>query len=89
LRHASARNIVKQIFGVMKKCWGILTCPPQFSMTIQAKVPPALAASHNFIMDHDSGDIDEYLEDNEGDLDPNPGQPSENELGTLADGAVT
>jgi hypothetical protein len=68
---------------------GILTRPPQFSMTVQAKVPPALAAAHNFIMDHDRGDIDEYLEDNEDDLDPNPGQPIENDLGTLADGAVT
>jgi hypothetical protein len=73
----------------MKKHWGILTNPPQFSMTVQAKVPPALATCHNFIMDHDLGDIDEYLEDNENDLDPNPGQPIENELGTLADGAVT
>jgi len=58
-------------------------------MEVQAKVPPALAASHNFIMDHDPGDINEYLEDNENDLDPNPGQPLENEFGMLATGAVT
>jgi len=57
-------------------------------MDIQAKVPPALAASHNFIMDHDPGHINDYLEDNEDNLDPNPGQPLENEFGTLADGAV-
>jgi len=58
-------------------------------MAVQAKVPPALAASHNFIMDHDPGDINEYLEDNKNDLDPNPGQPLENEFGMLATGAVT
>jgi hypothetical protein len=59
-------------------------------MAIQAKVPPGLTATHNFVMDHDPGDIHEYLEDNdEEDLDPNPGYPQENEFGTLADGAVT
>ena len=58
-------------------------------MTIQAKVPPTLAASHNFIMDHNPGDINEYLEDDENDLDANPGQPLKNEFGTLATGAVT
>jgi hypothetical protein len=73
----------------MKKRFGILTRPPQFSMAIQAKAPPGLAATHNFIVDHDPGDIGEYLEDNEADLDPNPGHPQENEFGTLADGAVT
>ena len=40
-------------------------------------------------MDHNPGEIDEYLEDNENDLDPNPGQPLENEFGRLATGAVT
>jgi len=58
-------------------------------MTIQAKVPPALATSYNFIVDHDPGDIGKYLEDNEDDLDPNPRQPLKNQFGTLADGAVT
>ena len=89
MRQASACNIVERIFGVMKKRFGILTRPPQFSMAIQAKAPPGLAATHNFIMDHDPGDINEYFDDNEEDLDPNPGYPEENEFGTLADGAVT
>ncbi|KAF8151323.1 hypothetical protein B0H34DRAFT_664762, partial [Crassisporium funariophilum] len=75
LCHASAHNIVEQIYGVMKKHFGILTRPPQFSMAIQTKAPPGLAATHNFIMDHNPGDINEY--------------PQENEFGTLADGAVT
>lgn len=58
-------------------------------MDIQSQVPPALAALHNFIMDHDPQDINEYLNDNKEDLDPNPGQPQENAFGALASGAVT
>ena len=58
-------------------------------MEFQAKVPPSLAAIHNFIMDHDPEDIDEFLEGNENDLDLNPGQPQDNEFGVLAEGAVT
>lgn len=58
-------------------------------MAIQAKVQPGLAATHNFITDHDPGDIEECLDDDEGDLDPNPGIPQENEFGILADSAVT
>ncbi|KAF8162008.1 hypothetical protein BJ912DRAFT_865117, partial [Pholiota molesta] len=82
-------NVVEWIFGVLKKCWAILVCPPQFLMLIQAKVLPALAAVHNFIMDYDPTDINEYLNDNEDDLNPNPGQPRTNEFGTLANEAVT
>jgi len=58
-------------------------------MSIQAQVPPGLAATHNFMMDHDPHDIDHYLNGDEDDLNPNPGQPQANEFGTLADGAVT
>ena len=89
LRHASARNVVERVFGVLKKRWAILTRPSQFPMSIQAQVPPGLAATHNFIMDVDPLDIDNYLNGDEDDLDPNPGQPQENEFGTLAAGAVT
>ena len=59
-------------------------------MHIQVKIPPGIAAAHNFIMDHDPHDIDNYLTGNEEhDLDPNPGQTLDNEFGSLADGAVT
>lgn len=49
LRHASARNVVERIFGVLKCRFVILTHPPEYSMEIQARIPPALAAVHNFI----------------------------------------
>ena len=42
-------------------------------MSIQAQVPPALAALHNFIMDHDPHDIEEYLAGDDTDFDPIPG----------------
>lgn len=58
-------------------------------MSIQAQVPPGLAAIHNFIMDVDPNDINNYLNGDADDLDPNPGQPQANEFGTLASGAVT
>jgi len=77
---------VESVFGVLKKQWSILTCPLQFDMTVQAKVHPALAALHNFIMKHDPNDIEQYLTRN---IDPNPSQPQANEFGDLADGAVT
>lgn len=71
----------------MKKRWAILTWPPQFDMSIQVQVPPALVALHNFIMDHDPQDVDEYLAGNETDLDPIPGQP--HGFGDLAAGVVS
>lgn len=61
-------------------------------MSVQVQIPPALAALHNFIMEIDPHDVDEYLADSdeeESDLDPNPGQPMENEFGVLAGGHVT
>lgn len=89
LQHSQAWNVVERIFGVLKKKWGILTCPPQFDMAVQVQVPPALAALHNFIMDHDPDDVNQFLNSDEGDLDPNPGAMRENDFGLLADGAVT
>ena len=59
-------------------------------MCVQVKISPGMAATHNFILDHDPHDIDNYLIRNEEpDLDPNLGQTSDNEFGFLADGAVT
>jgi hypothetical protein len=69
LCHASALNIIECIFGVLKWHFRILVHPPQFSMDIQARLPPALAAVHNFIHKHDPNDLADY-EDVE---DPQPG----------------
>jgi len=69
LRHASARNAVERIFGILKKRFVILTHPPEYSLTIQAYIPPALSAVHNFIRVHDADEIHEF-DDNTQDLNP-------------------
>lgn len=90
LCHASAQNVVEQVFGVLKKKWGVLTRPPQFSMEIQAQIPPAMCAIHNFIHNHDPDDAAQYLSgDEEHDVNSNPGQTQENDFGVLAAAAVT
>ena len=53
LRHASARNVIERIFGVLKRRFRILYMAPEYSMDIQARIPAALAAIHNFIRIHD------------------------------------
>jgi hypothetical protein len=88
LRHAQLRNVVERIFGVVKRRWAILTRPPEFDMDIQARIPSALAALHNFILKHDSIEWDDILDmDVE---DPIPGTCSEeNDFGVLVHGATT
>jgi hypothetical protein len=78
LRHAMARNVIERIFGVLKRRFRILVCPPEVDMVWQARLPAALAAIHNFIRDHDPLDI----EADDGLFDPDPGAHT----GELADG---
>ena len=60
LRHASAHNAVERIFGILKRRFAILTCPPEYDMAIQAWIPPALCAIHNFIHIHDEDEIRDF-----------------------------
>src|ERR1700733_3755611 len=62
LRHAQARNVIERIFGVLKKRFRILLIGPEYDITIQAQIPAALCAIHNFIRIHDPQE--EELEDN-------------------------
>ena len=52
LCHASARNVIEHIFGMLKYRFQILHLAPEYSMDIQAHIPAALAAIHNFIHGH-------------------------------------
>jgi hypothetical protein len=84
LRHAQARNVIERIFGVLKKRWDILNRPAQYSMAVQAQIPPGLAAVHNFIGDHDDTDIEHYLELLEVNCDLDPasfGEPGHGAIG--------
>ncbi|KAF9473467.1 hypothetical protein BDN70DRAFT_769014, partial [Pholiota conissans] len=71
--HASARNVVERIFGVLKRRFVILTSPPEYSMAIQACIPLALGAVHNFIREHNPDEILDFTGDT---LDPNPNSGS-------------
>lgn len=71
LRHAQARNAIERIFGVLKRRFRILVIPCKFKMSIQARIPPALCALHNFIRMHDSAEIGEFPPDL---VDPSPGE---------------
>ena len=74
--------MVERIFGVLKKRWDILNRPPQYNISIQARIPAGLAAIHNFIMDHDDTDIEHHLQDiDTHDEDTQP-------LGDLGHGAI-
>lgn len=72
---------------MLKAKWAVLTGPPEYNMEIQARVPPAMAALHNFILKHDSAEWDDILD--VGANDPNPGtcgQDANNNVGQLAVG---
>jgi hypothetical protein len=81
LRHSSARNIIERMFGILKNRFGILRVCPNVAMEVQARLPAALAAIHNFIREYDPGEIQEYLDDDE--IVEHEGH------GLLAQGAVT
>jgi DDE superfamily endonuclease len=56
LRHASARNVIERIFGVLKHRFRILLLAPEYSLEIQARIPAALCAIHNFIRTYETGE---------------------------------
>ena len=54
--------MVERIFGIMKQCFKILMCPPEYDLDIQARVPPAMAALHNSICRNDPDEIYDFNE---------------------------
>ena len=76
LRHAALRNIIERIFGVMKHRWRLLQFPAEYNMDIQACIPTALCALHNFMRRYDPDEI----------FNPDFLDGYENEEGVNADG---
>jgi hypothetical protein len=62
LRHASARNVIERIFGVLKRRFRILVYPAEIHIDYQARIPAALAAIHNFIRIHDPDELEGFAE---------------------------
>jgi hypothetical protein len=60
LRHASARNVIERIFGIIKARFKILILPPSYSMKVQAQIPPAVCSIHNFIRVHDPQEVAQF-----------------------------
>ncbi|KAG2062952.1 hypothetical protein BDR04DRAFT_988490, partial [Suillus decipiens] len=58
--HAMLQNVIEHIFGVIKHQFCILLLPPEYSMDIQAHIPPALCLVHNVIRVHDPNDMMDY-----------------------------
>ena len=56
LHHASARNVVERILGILKHWFRILLLAPEFSLEVQSKIPAALCVLHNFTRIHDPSD---------------------------------
>lgn len=85
LRHASARNVIERIFGVLKRRFRILLIAPEYNLEVQARIPVALSALHNFIRIHDPdegsvSDIDDNYVSNDADRnDTTPGLGAEAE----------
>jgi hypothetical protein len=60
LRHAMLRNVVEQIFSVIKKHFHIIQLPPEYSSDIQSRISPALCLVHNIICIHDPDNLLDY-----------------------------
>ena len=63
LRHASARNVIEWIFGILKHHFRILLLPLEYNLDIQAHLPAGLAALHNFIQLHEPNPTDNEQDD--------------------------
>ncbi|XP_077226226.1 protein ANTAGONIST OF LIKE HETEROCHROMATIN PROTEIN 1-like [Tasmannia lanceolata] len=48
-RHSSARNVIERAFGVLKKCFPILTCEQMYAYRRQVDIVMACCAVHNFL----------------------------------------
>lgn len=60
LRHACLRNIIEQIFGVVKRRFQIFDKAPEYSQATQIDIVYAAMGLHNFIKSHPGNEEDIY-----------------------------
>ena len=51
------RNVIKHIFGILKKWFKVLIVPQEYEIKIQAQLVSTLSVVHNFICVHDPHDL--------------------------------
>jgi DDE superfamily endonuclease len=61
LRHASLRNAIERIFGVLKRKFKILKTAPEYSIQTQVDIVLALIALFNFTRSRDGDIVDNYI----------------------------
>jgi hypothetical protein len=61
LRHASLRNAIERIFGVLKRKFKILKTAPEYSIQTQVDIVLALTALFNFTRLRDGDIVDNYI----------------------------
>jgi hypothetical protein len=62
LRHASKRNVIERIFGVVKRKYQILRTPSEYSMETQTRIILACCTIHNFVRTIEGEKADTLLE---------------------------
>jgi hypothetical protein len=62
LQHASAHNIVENMFSILKNHLAILRSNPNLDIDIQAMIALALAAIHKVIQDYDEEELEALLQ---------------------------
>jgi len=62
LRHASLRNVIERIFGVLKRKYQVLRTPSEYSMDTQTRLILACCAIHNFVRQREGESADILLE---------------------------
>ena len=65
MHHTSLRNVIERAFGILKQWFRILHFPTNYNIDVQARIPAALCAVHNFIRNYDEDvcDNDDYSDD--------------------------
>jgi hypothetical protein len=61
LRHVSLRNVIKRIFGVIKRKYQILRTPSEYSMATQTCIILACCTLHNFVWSREGVNADKHL----------------------------
>jgi hypothetical protein len=62
LRHASLRNVVERIFGVVKRKYQILRSPSEYSIATQNRIILVCCVLHNFVRSLEGQSADNWLD---------------------------